>query len=515
VGRGLRARRARMGPLVSVICAALVAAPLAFAGKADNSIRVAFTNVVPNLDPYFNNLAVGSYIADYVWDSLIRRNPTTGAYEPDLATAWRWVDERTLDLTLREGVRFHNGEPFGADDVVYTLTFVADPNNKGARRETTSWIDRVEKVDGHTVRIHAKAIYPAAIGMLAGAATVIHPHSYYAAVGPKGMNEHPIGTGPFRFVEHEIGKRLTLERNPDYFAGGPKSAPRIDRVEIRFIPDPTTQVAEISAGSLDLIIGVSHDQAEQLRGRRQLQILAGDSTRFSYLQINTLLATPAPPLRDLRVRRAIAHAIDRETIMRTLQGTASRILHTDCHPVQFGCSDVGAPRYDYDPAKARALLREAGYADGFELVLYAFNPRNNTAEAVANYLDAVGIRTSLRFMETAAVITAQYNGRVGIALGGINTGGGEVSRYPLQLFHAFSADDFNRDAEVRDLILRGDSVLDETVRREAYGTALALIAERAYVVPLFTNTQYVVATESLVLTPYLDTLPRFYEMYYR
>jgi peptide/nickel transport system substrate-binding protein len=498
---------------VAVLCAALAAASPACAGKPDNSVRVALTNVIPNLDPWFNGLAAGDIVAEAIWDTLIRRDPKTGALQPDLATAWRWVDDRTLELTLRKGVRFHNGEPFGADDVVYTLSFAADPGNRASKTFATSWIDRIEKVDGFTVRIHTKTVYPGALSTLVWA--VIHPHAYYAAVGPKGMNEHPVGTGPFRVVEHTIGKRLILTRNPDYFTGGPKSAPRIDRVEMSFIPDPTTQVAGIAAGSLDLIIGVGRDQAEQLRGRGGLQVLEAEHARFQYLWIDTLPTTPAPALRDVRVRRALAHAIDRETIMRTLQGPASRILDTECHPIQFGCSDVGAPHYDYDPDKARALLEEAGYPNGFDLTLYAFNPRNDTAQAVANYLDAVGIRTSLRFMETAAVIRAVRNGRAPAVFTSFTVGMDDVSVRPLPQHHGFNAGDINRDAEVYELMTRGDTMFNEAERREAYRKALALIAERAYVIPLFTMTQYFVATEGLVVTPYVDGIPRFYEMYYR
>jgi ABC-type transport system substrate-binding protein len=121
----------------------------------------------------------------------------------------------------------------------------------------------------------------------------------------------------------------------------------------------------------------------------------------------------------------------------------------------------------------------------------------------------------LRSMEAAAVMTALRSGRVGVLLGRLNLGLDDVSLKPLQFMHGFNAIDVNRDTELRDLILRGDSVFDETERREAYSAALALIAERAYVIPLFTQAQYFVATEDLVLTPYVDAIPRFYEMYYR
>jgi peptide/nickel transport system substrate-binding protein len=311
-----------------------------------------------------------------------------------------------------------------------------------------------------------------------------------------------------------LGQRLVLERNRDYFSGGPKSPPRIDKVEIRFIPDTTTQVAEVVAGRLDLIMNVARDQAEQLRGRPRLQIVASESAIITYLQLNTLPTTPAPPLLDARVRRAIAHAIDREAIVRAMQGPNGRILHTECHPVQFGCSDAGAPRYAYDPDQARGLLAEAGYADGLELDLHAYSHRNEV-EAIANYLGAVGIRVRLRFLQTSAVSTAVAAGRTAIAHFRQHLGiSADVSR-TLPLNHTFFTADVNRDPEVRDLILHGNSVLDDAERRTAYASALALIAERAYVLPLYAVAQHFVANEELVFTAYPDTMPRFYEMYYR
>ncbi len=509
--------RANSGQLGGILAAALCAvAPTtpASADKASNSLRFATEQVPSSVDPYFNNLMIGAYIADNVWDSLLYRNPTNGDYEPGLATAWRWVDDRTLELELRAGVRFHNGEPFGADDVVYTLMFAANPANKLARADASLWIDHVEKVGELEVRIHTKQVYPAAISALASPMSAMHPHRYYAQVGPQGMNKRPIGTGPYRVVEHAFGKHITLERNPDYFVGSPKAKPRIDTVEIRFIPDPTTQVAEVVAGTLDLIMNVARDQAQQLRDIPRLQVVTGESAVITYIQLNTLPTTPATQLLDERVRRAIMHAIDRETMIRFLQGDGARLLHVQCHPIQFGCSDAGAPRYRYDPGESRALLAEAGYPDGFEIDLYATS-RRNEAEAIANYLNAVGIRTRLRFMQTSAVIAAVRAGRTALAYFGQNVGlSADVSR-SLPLEHTFLNQDLNRDPDVRDLILRGNSVLEPEQRRRAYAEALALIAERAYVLPLYAVAHQFVADKDLVFTPYPDTAPRFYEMYWR
>src|SRR5262245_16187992 len=291
-----------------------------------------------------------------VWrDSRIYRDPDSGAYRGNLATTWRWIDDKTLELDLRQGVRFHNGAEFDADDVVYTLSFVSNPENKALGFGRVRWIDRVEKLDRYKVRIIARQAFPTAIAYLAGRSMAIHPHEYYAKVGPKGMNEKPIGTGPYRVIEHAVGKYIRLERNGFYFEGGPKPRPRIDKIEMRFIPDAQTRVAEAVAAGVDLITNIGRDQAEQLRDLPGLQVVSGESVLYAILRMNTLASTSAPQLKDIRVRQAIMHAIDREAMARFLVGEDARVLHAECHPSEFGCDDANVPRYGYDPVRARRL----------------------------------------------------------------------------------------------------------------------------------------------------------------
>src|SRR5215471_498940 len=393
-----------IGKLAALFAAIIIFFVSAFAtpaaaGKRDNSVRFAEEQAVDNLDPYFNNVRIGVILAHHIWDTLIYRDPNTGEYKGELATSWKWINDTTLELELRKGVKFHNGAEFDADDVVHTFNFVSKPESKAITTQLVDWIDHVQKLDRYKVRILTKHSFPASLEYLA-ATLVIHPHDYYAKVGPKGMSEKPIGTGPYRVVEHALGKYIRLERNPDYFAGSPKPRPSIERVEVRSVPDAQTQVAETVAGGLDLIMNVSRDQAEELRAVPRLQILSTDTEAIAYLQMNTLPNAPAPQLRDIRVRQAIMHAIDRDTMVKYLAGEAAYVLQTECHHGQFGCTDVGVPRYPYDPGRARQLLAEAGLSNGFDIDLYAYT-RRNEAEAIAGYLRAVGIRARLRFMQPA------------------------------------------------------------------------------------------------------------------
>jgi peptide/nickel transport system substrate-binding protein len=500
------------GIAAALLLAAAVTSP-AFADKADNSVRFAFEQTPDSIDPYFSVVGVSAIIADSVWDTLIFRDPRTGEYKPSLATAWRWVDDTTLDLDLRQGVRFHNGEEFDAGDVVYTLNFVSRPENRAANQSLARWIDHAETLDKYKVRIVTKRPFPAAIAFLASPYHVIHPHEYYAKVGPKGMNERPVGSGPFRVVEYDRGKVLRLERNPGYFRDSPKDQPKLDKVEIRFIPDAQTRIAEMVAGGLDLIMYVARDQADQMRGVPSLQIVSGETMRISFLHMNTMPGTPAPQLRDVRVRQAIMHAIDRETMVKFLVGNGSRVLHSECYPSQFGCTDDIA-RYEYDPRRARQLLADAGYPNGFDINFHAYRDRNQI-EAIIGYLGAVGIRARLRFMQASALVSLRRSGRVGVVSQTFDSLGIMDVANSVSFRHTFSSDDLNRDSEVRDLLERGDYSMDSNVRKDAYTKAFALIAERAYVLPLYTLPNYYLAAKDLVFNAYEDEKPRFWEIYYK
>jgi peptide/nickel transport system substrate-binding protein len=229
--------------------------------------------------------------------------------------------------------------------------------------------------------------------------------------------------------------------------------------------------------------------------------------------LNTRESTPAPQLLDVRVRKAIMYAIDRERIAKFVTGLEARVLHSECHPRQFGCTDVGVPRYEYNPLMAKQLLAEAGYNDGFDIDFYTYRDRNQ-AEAIIGYLAAVGIRARLRFIQAGAIRSARRAGRLSLSFGVSNAIADDISDSASR-GHEFSPDDINRDAEVRDLMLRGDTSIDPDLRKASYAKALALIQERAYVLPLYSIPTYYLVTKDLVIKPYADNILRFWDMSYR
>ena len=495
-----------------VLAAALTAGANlpALADKKDDTIRFAYDQAPESLDPYFNNVRIGVIVGQLAWDTLIYRDPVTNEYRGQLAKSWKWIDDTTLEMELRQGIVFHNGEVFDADDVVYTLNYVANPENKILNTTNTAWIAGAEKLDAYKVRIKLKSSFPAAIEYLAGP-VVIHPNEYYAKVGPKGMNEKPVGTGPYRITENVPGKSIKLERNPTYFKESQRPTPKIAKLEIRIIPDRQTQVAETMAGGLDFVMGVASDQAQAMSASPQLQVTEGETMRIVFLNVNTQETSPTPALRDKRVRQAIGHAIDRETMVKQLVGQKARVINVACFPSQFGCDDSLAPKFAYDPAKAKALLAEAGFKDGFEVDIVAYRERQQT-EAIIGYLKAVGIRANLKFLQYAAMREQVRGQKVGLAhqtWGSFSVNDVSAS---TPVYFKFLPDDINRDPEVRDLLQAGDTTTDPAARKAAYAKGLALIQERALTVPLYFLTTFYVANKDLTFKAYADEIPRFWEM---
>ena len=431
-----------------------------------------------NVDPYFNNLRAGVIISQQVWDTLIYRNPVTGEYKGQLATSWKQIDDKTLEFELRQGVKFHDGSTFTADDVVYTFNFVSKPENRATTQANVNWIDHAEKIDTYRVRLITKQPFPAAIDYLSGP-LVIFPHEYYAKVGPKGMNEKPIGSGPFRVTSHVIGKSITLERFAEYSPDLPKGVAKLAKVAIRFIPDRQTQMAEILAGGLDFIMNVPKDQAEQVGGVPGYQAVSGETMRIAFLHFDILPDGPGGPLKDLRVRQAINHAINKDAMVKELVGGGSRVLVTPCFPSQFGCTDEGATRYPYDVAKAKALLKEAGFPNGFAIDIYGYRERQQL-EAIINDLGAVGIKANLRYLQYAAMRDAMRGNTVPMALQtwGSNSVNDVSASTPV--YFGGGADDVSRDKEVQAALHVGRHFRRPGRRKAAYRKALDLITQHAY-----------------------------------
>ncbi|MGA7974408.1 MAG: ABC transporter substrate-binding protein [Pseudolabrys sp.] len=491
-----------------------VASHSALANKANDTLVYVSNSEPENVNPYLNNLREGIIIARNVFDTLIYRDPKTGKYEPQLATKWHWVNPTTLDLTIRKGVTFQNGDPLSADDVVFTLNYAVNPASKVLTKQNVDWIKSAEKMGNDQVRIHLVGPFPAALEYLSGPVPIL-PEKYFKKVGADGFSKAPIGSGPYRITAVDPGKGVTMVKNTHYWKGSPEGQPLIGKLVFKVIPDPETRMAELMAGDVDWVWRVPKDQAEQLKKVPNITVLQAESMRVGFLQFNALGQLPsAKPLKDVRVRQAISYAINRESMVKNLVGSTARIMNSACFIGQAACTDKGVMRYSYDPAKAKKLLAEAGYPNGFSIDIYAYRNRDY-AEAMIGYLRAVGIKANLNYLKYAALRKRIREGKVPLAFltwGSYSVN--DASAFTGVWFKG-TKDDMSHDAEVTKLLKEADVTVDTKKRDALYQKALAKIAKEDYLFPLFSYPVNYAFTSDLSFTAQSDEVPRFYAAHWK
>jgi peptide/nickel transport system substrate-binding protein len=485
----------------------------ALAGKADDTLNAAFLGEVATLDNYKETGREGLILARLIYDSLLSKDFTTGGFNPELAESYKIVDDKTIDFELRKNVKFHNGQPMTADDVVYTLNLVSSKEYNARYQIAVNWIDKVEKLDDYRVRLHMKAPNPLALEMLAGNLP-IYPKAYYEQVGPAGMGVKPVGTGPYRFVEATPGTRYVFERFDDYYSGSPKGKAQIKRVIMRILPEANTQYAELLNGGLDWIWRVPPDDAKNLARRPNVEIRNAEIMRYAYISLNPKLDGGKSPLADVRVRRAINYAVNRQAIAKALIGGASRVMTTPCFPTQFGCT-TDVAKYDYDPAKAKALLAEAGYPNGFKVELVVSAMARIQAEAISADLGKVGIQVSLNEQQYAPATTMWREGRAAMLMR--NWGSYGVSDSGLSTGQYFSGteDDIYRDPELVQSLKEANASVDQPLRKKIYEAAAKRVADQAYWLPLWSYNVTMAQNKDLEISLNPDEFIDFFRAHWK
>ena len=500
--------RLRIGSLAGAIALGWLGmtAPLALAGKADNTLNVAFALEPEALDNYKIAGREGLILARHIYDSLLYKDLDTGEIKPALAKSWKFVDPTMMEFDLREGVTFHNGAKFSADDVVYTLNTVLDPKYGTKFRIAIDWIEKVEKISDFKVRIKMAKPFAGAVEMLADALS-IYPSAYFKEVGSAGMAAKPVGTGPYRLAEMTPGIRYVLERYDGHYADSPKGKPAIQKIVVRTIPELNTQFAELLAGKLDWSWRIPPDQARKLANT--VQIVSAPIMRISYISFAVNGKGKEYPTKNLSVRRAINHAINREAIVKAFAGGSSQVLNAACNPKQFGCAQ-DVTRYAYDPEKAKSLLAEAGYASGLDIeMVFAAMPRP-VAEAIASDLAKIGVRVTLNEQQYAAGVQKWRAGELPAFFTNWGSyGTGDVA-FIISNFFGGGADDLVQDKEVIDLVTAADTAQDRTMRQSNYAKALKKIADQAYWLPMYDFNINYGLSPALVFKPHPDEFARWW-----
>ncbi len=477
------------------------------AGKKDDTLNVGTKTELGNVDKFFNANRTGMLVQRLFTDGLLYTDPVTLEIKPALATSWKWINPKLMEFELRKGVKFHDGSEMTADDVVYTLNYVSDPaiKTKGSYLKN---IDHVEKLNAFKVRIHMKEPYPLMPNRLAGGIS-IYKKGCYDKNGSLSQNINPNGTGPYRLTKILDGKGFAFEKFDNYYKDSPKGQPSIGKIVIRIIPEINTQIAEVLSGGIDWIFQVPTDIAESLANNPRVTLEQAPSMRIAFLMMDAAGRTDDnSPFKNIKVRQAVSYAVNRGEIVKQLVKGSSKVIHSACKPDQFGCTE-DVKRYEYNPEKAKQLLKEAGYPNGFETKLFGYKYRP-MVEAVMNDLAAVGIKTNLNWGTYSGMRGAWQKGKVPIALTSWASSSLSDVDAILPYFYKMDKNDLSRDQEVSDLIKAGGSSADSKVRLENYDKALKLMAERAYWLPMFSVGMNYIFSNNLEFVAPNDGLPRLF-----
>ena len=497
-----RAALRRAVIVLSLTLASAVPASLDAAPEGQVNIAAHVTLAPRWLDPGETESAISPFMVLYAIHDAVTKPMPGGVTTPSLAESWSMSkDGLTYDFLLRNGVKFHNGDPVTAEDVKFSF----DRYRGGAAKLLKDRVREVRVIDARKVRFVLKEAWPDFLtfyGTTATGAAWVVPKKYVEKVGDDGFKKAPIGAGPYRVVSMTPGIEMTLEAFDGYW----RKVPSVKRVVIKSVPDETTRAAALKRGEVDIAYFLNGPIAEDVRRTPGLKLTAVRSNSVFFLDFVDQW-DPKSPWANQRVRLAASLAIDRKAINEAeslgFSGLTGNIvprhmelaLPIDPHP--------------YDPGKAKLLLAEAGYPSGFDGGDLTPNPPYfGMAEAIANYYGAVGIRMRVRTLERAAFLTAWGDKKLrGIVLGAQGAGGNAATRIEgLATRNGTYA--YGVLPEVEDLFQRQARELDRKKREEMLHQIQKILHDRVVFAPIWEN-GFIRGVSAKLEEPALTLIPAF------
>jgi peptide/nickel transport system substrate-binding protein len=492
------------------------------AGAAEVTIGV---RAEPSMDPHFLYLGTNVAFSKHLFGRLVDRDANSRKF-PDLAVSWKPLDDTTWEFKLRQGVRFHDGSAFTAEDVVFSIERIPNvPNNPASYHSNTRSIVGMEIVDPHTLIVKTDKPNPVLPAQIHNVAIVSKKVAEGASTADFTSGKAAIGTGPFKFVQFIPGDRWVLERNEDYWG----EKPVWDRVTFRMISNDAARVAALLGGDVDMIDFVPPTEVPHLEKNKNITVFKRPSDRVIFLVCDNIRDSSPfvtgkdgkpldkNPLKDVRVRRAISKAINREAIcsrvMEGLAAPASQLI-----PEGWFSYNPEIEVERYEPESARKLLAEAGYPDGFGLTIHGPNDRYvndaKVCQAVAQMLARIGLDMKVETMPKTVYfprMAPPENEFSFFLLGWGNSTTGEATHGLMAVFHSYakgkgagsynggySNPEFDRVAE------EAVRIVDEVKREKALQQAMAVLLNDQGMVPLHTQFTIAATRKGLVYVPRAD-----------
>lgn len=474
------------------------------AAQSDADVAVAIAQDITTLDAHNASFTADFAMLGNVYETLIDYDPE-GQPRGLLAEGWETISDTEWEFKLRQDVVFHNGEPFNAEVVKFNVERYKEPD-KGRNPRIGPAISSVTVVDPYTVRITTPEPDPVLLDDIR--IMLMVPMGYAQEVGDEGLATDPVGTGPFKFVEWVQNDHLALEANPDYRGG----APQINTLTFRIIPEIATRVAALKANEVQLITQLIPDQIPSLEQDENLGLVSVQAPRVAQVGFN-VDAPGGEPLRDLRVRQALAYAINKQEMVDTILGGQGTVVATLAPPNAFGF-DPSVESYPYDPTMAQQLLAEAGYASGltFDFAVPSggslLKPLE-VAQVLAAYWESIGVTINIRSLETGTWIQERDEKTIS-PLFLWNWVGIDADSMMWANMHSESPWSYNplpdeTKAEIESLIDEERSTVDQERRQEIFSQLQRILVDEMATIILYQQNDLYGINERLVNVEFSPT----------
>jgi peptide/nickel transport system substrate-binding protein len=449
--------------------------------KEGGTLTVVRLSDATKLDPHFiTDIPSANIIYQKVYQGLVVPDKDFKV-QPLLAKEWTVVNDTTWEFKLRDDVTFHDGTPFNAEAVKATFDRLLDPNTGSPQRTKFEMITEVKVIDEYTVQLMLAYPYAPLLSILASQeGSIISPKAL--AENPEKLAEHPVGTGPFVFGEWKSGQEISLKKNENYWG----KKPNIDGVVFKVVPEDATRLAMIETGEAHINDQVPVTEIERIEASDTMGLYRTEGLAVEFLGFNT----KKKPFDDVKVRKAISHAIEREAIIKGVYNNVGTLANVAMSPKVLGYSDKVQP-YDYDLNEAKQLLKEAGYENGLEIKLLTSDrkERINMAEVIQSQLKGIGVNVEIQVMEYGAFIEMINNGEHELVINGWGnaTGDGDYNQY--NLFHTASQGPagnhfYYSNPEVDEKIEAARQETDEAKRLKLYEEVMQIEMDDAVYIPI-------------------------------
>ncbi|NQV56323.1 MAG: hypothetical protein HQ503_10735 [Rhodospirillales bacterium] len=461
-----------------------VAGPVS-AQKSKHTIRVAINDMFSVSDPYHFPLDENAQFYRTIYSSLVEFNEYTGKFEPFLAKSWKRINSTTIEFTLREGVKFHNGNEFTADDVLTTLAYLADPKVRIRFKARYTWLKKVEKLGKYKVRLTAKNPNATDMADIAYRFEMLDGKSLNSLERKSDYGKAtPYGTGPYKIKYVDRNKGILVERVEDYYGDAGYGRAPVQFVHGIPMPDRQTQKAQLITGGVDMLRDVTNDDARNFATMPGIKATPTPTGMLMYITLDAAGRSKNKVMMDERVRKAFIMAIDREKIVKAVVagGGDAEFPKSICFKANIACLPSTTP-YPYNPTESKRLLAEAGHPNGIDLTFYVHAPIQHVAVALSGELRKVGIRTTITPLPLMVYVKKRGAGDFTAFNGFYPTGAHPDAANLLNFFFGANRDYWN-DPIIDKAYKDGSTEFDVAKRAKIYEAAFDQVNEKAYIYPL-------------------------------